>query len=54
VIIRGGVIREVVMQYPHRTHTAARVKAFVDYMVQAMKVNKDLQFKSVELAKFVA
>jgi DNA-binding transcriptional LysR family regulator len=46
--------REVVMQYPHRTHTAARVKVFVDYMVQAMKANRDLQFKSAELAKFVA
>jgi DNA-binding transcriptional LysR family regulator len=46
--------REVVMQYPHRTQTAARVKVFVDHMVRAMAANADLQFKSAEVAKFAA
>ncbi len=44
--------REVVMQYPHRTYTAARVKVFVEHIVASMQANSDLQFKTEQLAKF--
>jgi DNA-binding transcriptional LysR family regulator len=44
--------REVVLQYPHRTYTASRVKVFVEHVVAAMQANPDLQFKPEQLAKF--
>jgi DNA-binding transcriptional LysR family regulator len=44
--------REVVLQYPHRTYTAARVKVFVEHIVAGMQANPDLQFKTEQLAKF--
>jgi DNA-binding transcriptional LysR family regulator len=44
--------REVVLQYPHRTYTALRVKVFVDHVVSALELNSDLQFNSEQLAKF--
>jgi DNA-binding transcriptional LysR family regulator len=44
--------REVVLQYPHRTYTASRVKVLVEHIVSAIQLNRDLQFKSEELAKF--
>jgi DNA-binding transcriptional LysR family regulator len=44
--------REVVLQYPHRTYTASRVKVLVEHIVSALQLNPDLQFKSEELAKF--
>jgi DNA-binding transcriptional LysR family regulator len=44
--------REVVLQYPHRTYTAARVKVFVEHIVAGMQANPDLQFKAEQLAKF--
>jgi DNA-binding transcriptional LysR family regulator len=46
--------REVVLQYPHRTHTALRVKVFVEYVVAATQGNPDLQFDSKQLVKFAA
>jgi DNA-binding transcriptional LysR family regulator len=44
--------REVVLQYPHRTYTALRVKVFVEFVVAAMQANPNLQFDSSQLEKF--
>jgi DNA-binding transcriptional LysR family regulator len=44
--------RQIVLQYPHRTHTALRVKVFVEHVVASMQSNLDLQFNPEQLAKF--
>ncbi len=46
--------REVVVQYPHRKHTALRVRSFVDFAVTAMKKNPDLHYKNSQMAQFHA
>jgi DNA-binding transcriptional LysR family regulator len=46
--------RQVVIQYPHRALTAARVKVFVEHVVGQLQVHPDLHYKSDELGRFQA
>jgi DNA-binding transcriptional LysR family regulator len=46
--------RQVVLQYPHRALTAARVRVFVEHIVGQLQTHPDLQYKDNELTRFRA
>ena len=46
--------RQVVLQYPHRGLTAARVRVFVEHIVSQLQKHPDLQYKNDQLVRFLA
>lgn len=46
--------REMVIHYPHREHVAPRVKAFVDFMLQALAHEPSLQATLKDVAMYTA
>jgi DNA-binding transcriptional LysR family regulator len=46
--------REVVLQYPHRALTAARVRVFVEHVTSHLQRHPDLHYKNAQLNSFLA